>query len=308
MEAHEPTNDPGPPEPDTAVEGATVELALSDLHERLDPARSPARADELRTFLPGLEPDRRVTDWGRSERVEALVDRTVYDFLYHYWFRVEVEGVENVPSSGGALLVANHAGAIPPDGIMIGKAIREEHAYPRPLHLAVDQYFTGIPGTGALITKTGGVAAHPANVHRLLFDEGELVLMFPEGRRGPRKPLRERYRLRRFDGGGFVVAAMRARAPIVPVAVVGAEEAQPNFGRLNPLQRFTKLPSLPLTPILPLPAKFRIRFLEPVQTDELGDEPWLDQGLVHTLAQDIRALIQENVLELVAARRSVWFG
>jgi 1-acyl-sn-glycerol-3-phosphate acyltransferase len=101
---------------------------------------------------------------------------------------------------------------------------------------------------------------------------------------------------------------MRARAPIDPVAVLGAEDAQPIFANVNPLRRLTRLPRLPLTPILPLPAKFRIRFLEPVATGDLGDAPWLDQGLVQTLAQDIRALIQENVLELVAARRSVWLG
>jgi 1-acyl-sn-glycerol-3-phosphate acyltransferase len=303
MDTREPAPDPGTESPEPPLEGATVELALSDLQDRLGIDRSLERQDELRTFLPGLEPDRQITDWGRSERLEALVDRTVYDFLYHYWFRVEVEAVENVPSSGGALLVANHAGAIPPDGIMIGKAIREEH-----LHLTVDRSFSGVPGASAIITKAGGVGAHPANVHRLLFDERQLVLMFPEGRGGPRKPLRERYRLRRFEGDGFVEAAMRARAPIVPIAVVGAEEAQPNFGRLQPLRRLARLPALPLTPILPLPAKFRIRFLEPVATDDLGDEPWRDEGLVHTLAQDIRALIQENVLELVAARRSVWFG
>jgi 1-acyl-sn-glycerol-3-phosphate acyltransferase len=290
-----------------AAEGATVELAVSDIRAAAD--RTPATTRDLREFLPGLEPDRHVSDWGRSERVEKLVDRTLYDFLYHYWFRVEVEGIENVPGEGGALLVANHAGAVPPDGVMIGKAIRERHPQPRPLHFMTESSFKGVPGAGLILSKIGGVSAHPANVHRLLFDEQQLLLVFPEGRQGPRKPFKERYRLRRFDGrGGFVEAAMRARAPIVPVAVLGAEDAQPIFANVNPLRRLTRLPRLPLTPILPLPAKFRIRFLEPVATGDLGDAPWLDQGLVQTLAQDIRALIQENVLELVAARRSVWLG
>jgi 1-acyl-sn-glycerol-3-phosphate acyltransferase len=289
------------------AEGATVELALSDIRAAAD--RAPATNRDLREFLPGLEPDRHVSDWGRSERVEKLVDRTLYDFLYHYWFRVEVEGIENVPGEGGALVVANHAGAVPPDGVMIGKAIREEHPQPRPLQFITEPSFRGVPGAGLILSKIGGVSAHPANVHRLLFDEQQLLLVFPEGRPGPRKPFKERYRLRRFDArGGFVEAAMRARAPIVPVAVLGSEEAQPIFANVNPLRRLTRLPRLPVTPILPLPAKFRIRFLEPVATDDLGDAPWLDRGLVQTLAQDIRALIQENVLELVAARRSVWFG
>ncbi len=95
----------------------------------------PAVREDLRDQLPGLEPERTITDWGRSERVEAVVDRVVHDFLYRYWFRVEVEGIENVPDEGGALLLANHAGAIPPDGAMIAKAIREEHPRPRPVHL-----------------------------------------------------------------------------------------------------------------------------------------------------------------------------
>lgn len=300
--------EPGEPRPDEA--GATVELALSDLHAH----GVPARQSDLRAHLPGLEPERHVTDWGRSERVEGLVDRTLYDFLYHYWFRVEVEGIENVPQDGGALLVGNHAGALPPDGIMVAKAVREEHPRRRAVHLAVDRPFRRLPGAGMLITKVGGVPSHPANIQRLLFDEQQLVLAFPEGHSGPRKPLKERYRLRKFGDGGFVAAAMRARVPIVPIAVLGAEEAQPVFGRLNPLgrlgplARLARIPYVPVTSALPLPAKFRVRFLEPIATDDLGPNPYDDERLVRTLAQDIRALIQENLLELVAGRRSVWLG
>jgi len=280
--------------------GETVEIAVRDLQDRL------AAVDELRDALPGLEPDRQITDWGRSERIERLVDRTLVGFLYHYWFRVEVEGVENVPSEGGAMLVANRGGAGPPDGAMIAKALAQEHPRPRPLHLSTERTFAGVPGVGMLVTKLGGVAAHPANVHRLLFDESQLVLVFPEGRSG--KPLSERYRLAKFGGGEYVEAAMRARAPIVPIAVLGAEEAVPVFARVNPLRRLTRLPRVPVMPPVPLPAKFRIRFLEPVNTDGLGDAPWQDRGLVQSLSHEIRALIQENLLELVAQRRSVWLG
>jgi 1-acyl-sn-glycerol-3-phosphate acyltransferase len=284
--------------------GQTVELALPELSREL-PA---AAAEDPRSFLPGLEPERQVTDWGRSERVEGLVDRTIYDFLYHYWFRVDVEGIDNVPESGGALLVANHAGAVPPDGAMIAKAIREEHRRSRPLHLIMERSFKGVPGLGMLATKVGGVPAHPANVHRLLFDEAQLVLMFPEGRSGNGKPIRERYRLRRFGDDGFVETAMRTRVPIVPVAVLGAEEAQPVLARIRTLRRFTRLPNLPITPPIPLPAKFRIRFLEPVDTDTNGEEQWGDPAGAQALAEDIRGLIQENLLEMVAQRRSVWLG
>jgi 1-acyl-sn-glycerol-3-phosphate acyltransferase len=291
---------PDSDQPDT---GATVELALSELRSGLPVSRA-----DLRDQLPGLEPERRVTDWGRSERVEGMVDRTVYEFLYRYWFRVEVDGIENVPDEGAALLVANHSGATPSDGAMIAKAVREEHVRGRAVHLTTGPALAGLPGLGMLVTKLGGVAAHPANVHRLLFDEDQLVLLFPEGRGGAMKPIKERYRLRGFDRSPFVEAAMRARAQIVPVAVLGAEEASPVFAAVSPLRRLTRLPRLPLTPVLPLPAKFKLRFLEPVRTDDLGRAPWRDQRLVDALSADIRALIQENLLEMVAGRRSVWLG
>src|SRR5437764_12207998 len=211
-----------------------------------------ARGDvDLREYLPGVEPERRVNDWGRSERIEGVLDRTVSEFLYRYWFRVEVEGIEHVPDEGGALLVSNHAGALPPDAPMIAKAIKEEHPRPRPLYLTVEHFFKGYPGFSMLLPKIGGVAAHPANVHRLLYDEGQLVLVFPEGRKGTEKLYKDRYRLRRFGRGGFVEAAMRGRAPIVPLAVVGAEEAMPAFAQIKPLQRLTGLLYPPLAPGFP---------------------------------------------------------
>jgi 1-acyl-sn-glycerol-3-phosphate acyltransferase len=280
--------------------GATVELAREDLRRAL-----PIDPEHLRQQLPGLEPERHITDWGRSERVEAIVDRTLYDFLYHYWHRVEVEGIDNVPLEGGALIVANHAGVLPSDGAMIAKAIRERHGRRRTLQMATESNLAGLPGVGMLVTKLGAVSAHPANLHRLLFDERQLVLVFPEGTRGVRKPLGQRYRLRPFERTAFVHTAIHARVPIVPVAVLGAEEAMPRFASLGPLEQLRRVP---LTTGVPLPAKFRIRFLEPVETAELDPASSSDPGFVDGLQGDIRALIQENLLELVAQRRSVWFG
>ena len=278
---------------------------------------APSGALAPRDLLPAIEPDRQVTDWGRSERVEGLFDRTLYNFFYHYWFRCEVEGIEHVPSTGGALLVSNHAGALPPDGSMIAKAIKEEHPRPRPLHLTVEHFFKGYPGFAMLVAKIGGVPAHPDNVQRLLYDEQQLVLVFPEGAKGSSKLYKDRYRLRRFGRGGFVEAAMQAGVPIVPVAVVGAEEAAPIFAHLRVLQRVTGLLHTPLTPTFPhfglagmlgyLPAKFRIRFLEPIPTDEWGEEPAADKGLVQTVAEEVRARIQGELLEMVGERRSPWF-
>jgi 1-acyl-sn-glycerol-3-phosphate acyltransferase len=273
-------------------------------------------AETLKEHLPGVEPERRLNDWGRSERIEGLFDRAVIDFFYRYWFRAEVEGIENVPSSGGALLVSNHSGALPPDAATIAKAIKEEHPHPRPVNITVEHFFKGYPGFSMLVSKIGCVPAHPANVHRLLYDEDQLVLVFPEGRKGTEKLYKDRYRLRRFGRGGFVQAAMRARVPIVPVCVVGAEEAAPIFAQVGVLKRLTGLLYFPITPTFPhfgllgmlgyLPAKFKLRFLEPIHFDEEGMHE--DRALVQTVAHDVRARIQENLWDMLAKRKSVWFG
>ncbi|MEA2375893.1 MAG: hypothetical protein QOD53_2356, partial [Thermoleophilaceae bacterium] len=161
------------------------EPEVPDLGDRAGlPAR---RSDDMRSYLPGVEPERQLNDWGRSERVEGFMDRTLLEFFYSYWFRCEVEGVENIPATGGALLVSNHSGALPPDAPMIGKAIKEEHPRPRPLNITVEHFFKGYPGYSMLVPKMGCVAAHPDNVQRLLYDEQQLVLVFPEGRKGTEK-------------------------------------------------------------------------------------------------------------------------
>lgn len=254
-----------------------------------------------REGLPGLEPDRTLTDWGRSERLTGLADATVGHFLYHYWFRVTVEGIEHVPARGGALLVANRAGQLPLDGAMIARAVREEHPAPRPVHLAATQTYPNLPGVGMAYTKLGVVPSHPANLHRLLLDERELVLSFPEGEAGARKSLRRRYRLGEFDGVAFAAAAIRARVPIVPVAVLGSEEALPSLG---PLAGLGARLGLPVGLGLPLPAKLHLRFLAPISTDAPGKAP----DRAERLTEEVRTLIQENLFELLAARRSVWLG
>jgi 1-acyl-sn-glycerol-3-phosphate acyltransferase len=201
---------------------------------------------------------------------------------------------------------------------MIGKAIKEEHSHPRPLYLTVEHFFKGYPGFSMLLPKIGAVPAHPSNVHRLLYDEQQLVLVFPEGRKGTEKLYKDRYKLRRFGRGGFVEAAMRAEVPIVPIAVVGAEESMPVFAQLSALQKLTGLLYFPITPTFPhfgllgflgyLPAKFKIRFLEPIPTDQWGPEPYKDRGLVQSVADDIRARIQDELYDMLAKRTSVWFG
>ena len=250
--------------------------------------------------------------------LEGLVDQTLYSFLYHYWFRCEVEGIEHVPSTGGALLVSNHAGALPPDASMIAKAIQEEHPRPRKLHLTVEHFFKGYPFFSMFVAKIGGVPAHPANVHRLLHDEQQLVLVFPEGAKATEKLYKDRYKLRRFGRGGFVEAAMRAGVPIVPIAVVGAEEAMPTFAQVGAAQapdRADLLPDHAAVPALRparrgLPAG-QVQAALPragARPTGMGAEPWEDKGLVQEVAGDIRARIQDELIDMVGRRRSVWLG
>ena len=288
------------------------------LHREASPPAVPAPdLRDLRELLPAAEPGREIDDWGRSQRMFDLVE-PLLDFYYRYWFRVETEGIDHVPSDGGALLVSNHSGALPPDAPMIMQAIRHDHPAARPLYMLGEHWFKGYPGVGMLANKMGLVAAHPGNAQRLLGDEGRLVLAFPEGQRGSRKLYWQRYRLRRFGRGGFVRTAMRARAPIVPVAVVGAEEAMPIFAHVPLLQRLTGLIYFPVNHAFPqfglaaalmyLPAKFKIRFLEPVDLSAFGPDDADDMALVQEISEGIRGRIQAQVEAMTAARRSIWFG
>jgi 1-acyl-sn-glycerol-3-phosphate acyltransferase len=282
---------------------------------RLDPER--VELEELGALSPEAPGERQLDDWGRSEAVLNLAD-PVLDFYYRYWFRVEHEGLENVPSEGGALLVSNHSGALPPDAPMIMQAIRKDHPVPRPLYMLGEDWFKGYPFVGMLANKLGMVAAHPRNAQRLLGDEGRLAIVFPEGQKATRKVVWQRYRLRRFGRGGFVRTAIRARRPIVPIAVVGAEEAMPIFAHIRPAQRLTGLIYFPINHAFPhfgllaglmyLPAKFRIRFLEPMPMDVYPPEAADDAGLVQDVAEQVRARIQTELDDLLAERRSVWLG
>lgn len=291
--------------------------AAADVYRLPEPERDTATLRDLRALLPPPDPDRQVDDWGRSERVFSLME-PVLNFYYRYWFRVEVEGIENVPAGGGALLASNHSGALPPDAPMIVQAVRNEHFNPRPVYMLGEHWFKGYPGVGMLTNKLGLVAAHPANAHRLLHDEGRLVLVFPEGQKGSRKLYWQRYKLRRFGRGGFVRTALRAGVPIVPVAVMGAEEAMPIFAHVRPLQRLTGLVYFPINHAFPhfgllaaamyLPAKFKIRFLPPVEFEKSGPDAADDVAFVQQTADDIRARIQASLNEMLRQRKSVWFG
>jgi 1-acyl-sn-glycerol-3-phosphate acyltransferase len=257
-----------------------------------------------------------VDAWGRSEQFRELV-RKAGRFYYERWFRVEREGLEKIPRTGGALLIANHGGEIPADAPMIMQGVETELG--RPVYGLADDWFRTVPVLGTLWNRAGGVPAHPDNAHRLLHDDGQLVLAFPEGAKGPSKPSSERYELQRFGRGGFVETAMRAGVPVVPIAVVGAEEAMPLLFKVQGLGRVLGMPYLLVTtnhllfgPVLGtlvyLPAKFRLRVLDPVVFDV---EPALERyprSRVMAEADTIRQRVQDELREMLAKRCSVWFG
>jgi 1-acyl-sn-glycerol-3-phosphate acyltransferase len=280
-------------------------------------APTEAHLPDLRGLLPATDEERSLDDWGRSERVYSVVE-PLLNFYYRYWFRVETEGIENIPADGGALLVSNHSGALPPDAPMVMQAIRNEHPSPRPLYMLGEHWFKGYPGVGMFTNKIGLVAAHRDNAQRLLHDEGRLAIVFPEGQKGTRKLFWQRYRLRRFGRGGFVRTAIRAQVPIVPIALVGGEEAMPIFAHLRVLQRLTGLIYVPFNHAFPhfglaaglmyLPAKFRIRFLEPVDMAEYPPETAEDAGAIQSIAEQVRTQIQLQLDEMLTQRKSVWFG
>jgi 1-acyl-sn-glycerol-3-phosphate acyltransferase len=270
----------------------------------------------LRAPRPSEDP--RLSDvdgWGRSERMRAVA-RRVYDPVYRHWFRVEWDGLEKIPVAGGALLVANHAGAIPSDAPVIMHGIETELR--RPVYGLADDLFRAVPVVGTLWSRVGGVPAHPDNAYRLLRDEQQLALVFPEGTKGTGKLYGERYKLRRFGRGGFVEIAMRAGVPVVPIAVTGSEEAMPMIGKLPGLARLLHLPYAPLTAnmlafgplglVLPFPAKFKLRVLDPVSFDVAPDQDRYSKSRVMDEAEAIRQRLQEALYDLLRDRRSPWFG
>ncbi|MDQ2622531.1 MAG: acyltransferase family protein [Actinomycetota bacterium] len=306
--------------PDDELRAATI-AAEEAIASGPSPAATgfPAPSDlsRLRELLPAAEPERALDDWGRSETVVSLME-PLLNFYYRYWFRVETEGIENVPADGGALLVSNHSGALPPDGPMIMQAIRNEHSNPRPVYMLGEHWFKGYPGVSMFVNKMGLVPAHRANAQRLLNDEGRLAVVFPEGQKGTRKVYWQRYQLRRFGRGGFVRTAIRARVPIVPIALIGGEESMPIFAHFRLLQKLTGLIYFPLTPTFPhfgpaaalmyMPAKFKIRFMEPIDMSGYPVETIDDPAEIQAISERIRTRIQRELEGMLAERKSVWLG
>jgi len=266
---------------------------------------------------PSLEDPRLsdVDEWGRSEHIRELA-RQAYGPLYRTWHRVEWEGLDKIPTEGGALLVSNHAGAIPSDAPAIMHGIETELG--RPVYGLADEMFKRMPVIGTMWSRAGGVLAHPDNAYRLLREQQQLALVFPEGTKGTGKTYGERYQLRRFGRGGFVQIAMRAGVPIIPIAVVGSEEAMPIVWKSSQLAKLLGVPYVPITAnllalgpiggLLPLPAKIKIRVLDPVHFDVEPDQPRYSRSRIMDESESIRQTIQEALFDMLRNRKSVWFG
>ena len=207
------------------------------IEDGLDPRNAAQRAavelpatlrDAVERLSQRLRGDYHEDEWGFDEQFAEAV-YPLFEFLYDIWWRVEADGVRHVPSHGRALLVSNHAGSLFPfDASMILGAIMKEHPLPRWARFLVLDWAFVVPFISTFMRRVGGVPASPHNAARLL-EQDELVMAFPEGAKGTGKPFSERYRLQRFGRGGFVEVALRTGAPIVPVAVVGAEEIYPKL-------------------------------------------------------------------------------
>ncbi len=296
------------------------------------PSQVPERPSErlLDSARELLSTDFYLRKWGRmglrnrSEQVDEFGYDPVYEqkvlpffeLLYSKYFRVEVHGAERIPSEGRCVLVANHSGTLPLDGMMMRLAVRHEHPRHREVRWLAEDGIFHLPFLGSFTNRLGAVRACPENAERLL-DNDALVAVFPEGMKGIGKLFKERYRLQRFGRGGFVKLCLRTRTPVVPVAILGGEETNPLLARVEYLTRAIGIPYLPVTPtfpllgpvgLLPAPTKWKIFFGEPIDLSGHGAESADDEILVGRLTEQVRSAIQAMLDHAVGQRRSVWFG
>ena len=295
------------------LEGAVVALArlVHDVRGRLD-WENVARLWSVLYFSWHSED---TDEFGYDARFADRV-RPLFEFLYTVWWRVEAHGVDAVPHTGPALIVANHSGVLPWDGAMMKLALRHEHPARRESRLLALDMFALFPFLAPFLARTGEVRANPENGERLL-RQGEVVGVFPEGVKGVGKRFENRYQLARFGRGGFVRLALRTGAPIVPCAIVGAEEIHPVLAKADWVGNLIGLPYFPITPtwphlgplgLVPLPTKWTIEFADPISVDEYGAGAADDPILVNRLKERVRARIQDMVATRLARRRSIWFG
>ncbi|OAN32559.1 lysophospholipid acyltransferase family protein [Mycolicibacterium iranicum] len=291
-----------------AAGAETEESSPNELAQRIA-----AVAEFIRKRMTG---EYSVDEFGFDRHLNEAIFLPLLRTLFNSWFRVEVSGVENLPEEGAALVVANHAGVLPFDGLMTQVAVRDKHPAHRDLRiLAADMVFD-MPVVGQAARKAGHTMACTDDAHRLLA-AGELTAVFPEGYKGLGKHFQDRYKLQRFGRGGFVSAALRTRAPIVPCSIVGSEEIYPMMADVKLVARLLGLPYFPVTPlfplagplgVVPLPSKWYIQFGEPIDTGDYDESASDDPMVTFELTDQVRETIQQTLYQLLANRRNTFFG
>jgi len=290
-----------------ARRGGEAEPALGDLAQRIAGV-----ADFLRKRLSG---DYSVDEFGFDPQYNEAVVMPVLRLFYDKWFRVEVTGIENIPDTGAALIVANHAGTLPFDGPMLSVAVHDHHRRNRDVRLLAADMVFDLPLIGPMARRAGHTLACNVDANRLLAG-GELTAVFPEGYKGLGKNFRDRYKLQRFGRGGFVSAALRNGAPIIPCSIVGSEEIYPMLADLKLLARVLGMPYFPITPLfpfagpfglIPLPSKWHIAFGTPIETADYDEGAADDPMITFEVTDQVRETIQQTLFGLLSQRRNAFW-
>jgi len=233
-------------------------LVSKELNDQLDKIENPVGT-------LGYDP------WGFNTDTNKIA-LSLLSGVYNKYFRVETNGIENVPDSGPVLIIANHSGQLPIDGTLIGYALSCREKSPRLARAMIERFFPTVPFLGNLLNQVGAVLGDPTNCAKML-ENGEAIVVFPEGIRGSGKMYKDRYQLKRF-GNGFVHLAMKHNTPIVPVGVIGCEETIPAFANIKPLAKLLNIPYVPVALPFIFPAKVRLNFGKPIRfsNEDLTEE------------------------------------
>ena len=315
-------------DPGSRASAEQIAAVVREIDQRRSAVAGPAAADDTPNELARriaavaefvrkrMTGDYTVDEFGFDQHLNDAIFLPLLRVFFNSWFRVDVSGIENLPENGAALVVANHAGVLPFDGLMASVAVHDNHPTHRDLRLLAADMVFDLPMFGQAARKAGHTMACSADAHRLLA-AGELTAVFPEGYKGLGKHFRDRYKLQRFGRGGFVSAALRAKAPIVPCSIVGSEEIYPMIADVKLLARLLGLPYFPITPLfplagpaglVPLPSKWRIQFGEPIATTDYDEGAADDPMVTFELTDQVRETIQQTLYQLLANRRNMFFG
>jgi 1-acyl-sn-glycerol-3-phosphate acyltransferase len=283
--------------------------------ERIGPFEAEA-VEEFITFLRRrLMGEYEVDEFGFDPELTERILAPLARIFHRHYFRVDWQGLENVPAEGPALLVSNHAGTIPMDAVIMKFGVLDEHPAHRHVRLLAADLAFRMPFIGELARKSGNTLACDEDALRLL-EKGELLGVFPEGYKGVGKHFRDRYKLQRFGRGGFIEIALRAQVPIIPVSIIGSEEIYPLISQAKPVARIFNLPYFPITPffpwlgplgMLPLPTKWRVEFGEPIHTERYDKDAWQDALTIFDLTDHVRDEIQQMLYRNLMARRSIFW-